>query len=474
MSKQIEQPFSKNPYERFEIDYQKALKTAGIVGKTINITPTIPEKIFDVKNEKNIGILRLDQATIADFTKKSGPLANNNEYQIHYWALVLRLKYTDESIIDIAFPTVIYNYEQEVSGAHVDFELRDVEAMSNAVLPLHDVLANNILAQLETELQKMQNLPSYEFLSVPLNTLHRHPTGVANFSGTDLRKNHITETGVVFPLASGDNTPSFSSIIYNHPARLIRTEYRLATGNTNEAGITYRKGRCIALSKKIPEVRSMAENWFMSTENTDEYAIISNGITPNIPQSLLDLINSVTVEPNTQFVNPDNVKQRTYSFERTYPTVVTNGKPKQKEKAINQGNFLIADAATVEEVEKAHHLVFYSKEILAALPFSKLLDAYLAAELIYYGKNEAEAPLENERTDIEQTLDELQFLIYEEYVESLEDAIAAAEGKEADEVHDIYVDYCYEKLILAGFSAAVLENMVDDKIIKTYEDLMGE
>jgi hypothetical protein len=273
-----------------------------------NVTPAVT-RIFDKKDKSNIGILYWNQETLEKLTELSGPLATANEYQIHYWSLVARQTFDDGSILDIAFPTAIFNYEQEVSGAHIDFELKDVKEVSDAIQPIHNVVTNQLLPQLQAIFKDV----SVEFLSVPMNTMHRHPTGVASFSGTDLKKNHLKDTGIVFPLQSANETPSFSSIIYNNPVKMVHSEYRIATGNTEDKdGIKYREGRCATYVKGQIAPRSIAEKFIGIAAKDTTHLVTKDAELAKI--SLEDMLNSINYEPNTQFVKKENLKKKTYTY----------------------------------------------------------------------------------------------------------------------------------------------------------------
>lgn len=293
----------------------------------INATPKVT-RIFDKKDKGNIGILYWSQETLEKLTELSGPLANSNEYQIHYWALVARQTFEDGSILDIAFPTAIFNYEQEVSGAHIDFELKDVKEVSDAIQPIHNVVTNQLLPQL----QELFKAVAVEFLSVPMNTMHRHPTGVASFSGTDLKKDHLKDTGIVFPLQKANETPSFSSIIYNNPVRMIHSEYRIATGNTEEeSGIHYREGRCATYVKGQIEPASIAER-FLGIASKDTTHLVTKD--PELAKiSLEDMLSRINYEPNTQFVKKENLKKKTYTYYKS-GTVVDKSKSFSKVESI--------------------------------------------------------------------------------------------------------------------------------------------
>ncbi len=129
--------------------------------------------IKPVTNLQNIGILLLQQQTLNSIKEKSGPLTADNEYQVHYWALVCRIRQPDKSIIDICLPTVFFNYKQLVSGAHIDFELQDVCDMSDKVEPVHNMMINKYMAsEFITTLKKYHDI---EFISVNSNSIHKHP-----------------------------------------------------------------------------------------------------------------------------------------------------------------------------------------------------------------------------------------------------------------------------------------------------------
>lgn len=402
----------------------------------LQIQQKIPQRIFDSSDTSNVGILLIREKTLKEITEKSGPLADRNEFQVHYWALVIRSTYPDGSILDLAFPTVFFNYVQQVNSAHIDFELKDVEAMSIAVKPLHDQLAQNIVEQLAIGTPPKSVV--LEYLSVPMNTMHRHPTGVSSFSGTDLTKNHIVETGVVFPLASANETPSFSSIIYNNPVKMVRTEYRIATGSTEtEEGIRYRKGRSatVYIQDQQAKLLSVAERLFISEEEIAKSlkpVIINNGI-ENIPNELLDFILRATELPNTMFIQADNVAKKEVTVDkdiaaywRDMAYLDTNrydSLSKRSDAMIGFDNYLLEDAETVQKVEEKHKIKYYTDDELENLEKQVLVDTILRVETIYYGKPpqqyEVEDYLSAERLDLAETLSELQYLLYEEARETI-------------------------------------------------------
>lgn len=353
---------------------------------TITYTHTKQDpKIFDKNNPSNTGILYWQQETLEQIADLSGPLAKSNEFQIHYWALVTRLKFSDNSVIDIAFPTAIFNYAQEVNPSHIDFELKDVNAISEALQPVHNVVTNQLLPKLQKTFVDSDHF-SVEFLSVPLNTMHRHPTGVASFSGTDLRKDHEKDTGIVFPLKTGNETPSFSSIIYNNPVKLIHTEYRTATGDvTTKEGIQYQKGRCATFVKGNTLQPSMAERFLGHKATNTSYLVDKTNIADIHP--LLEILNEIEYTPNTQFIKADNLTKKVYTntFNKKTTTKTT---PKKEAKKEDNSIQVTYDKETRDLVKQVANVTINSLNIIEKFSLPQLRYQLMSLEQYYYEDEE--------------------------------------------------------------------------------------
>lgn len=284
-------------------------------------TPTPKQKIHKKTNPANIGIILLADQTLQSIRKGSGPLANNNEYQVHYHSLVLRLTAADKSIIDICVPTVFFNYRQQVTSAHIDFELTDVEEISTELVPLHNAMANSLLPlPLFDSIKQLFPNHSSEILSVDYCTLHKHPGSPTNqsFSSTDLNTNANSDLGIVFPLSSGDMKPSFSGIMAHNGTRnmIAHYEYRIANGK-EDADITYYKGRCAALIKSPVTAVSESELLFGITPKTTHYHTTDNLEFNNLLKSIHKLWDETNFVPNCDLVQPDNVSSKskpTYTY----------------------------------------------------------------------------------------------------------------------------------------------------------------
>lgn len=205
--------------------------------------------IKDFYTTDNQGIILINGTTMQDIYKKSGPLANANEFQVHYWFLNFRFRAEDNSILDIAIPTCYFNYEQFVSGGHIDFELQDVKDLSAKLLPLHNMKTNQLIDMgIKERLEEIFNV-TFEMMSMDFGSIHKHPGGSRSqsFSGTDYCKT-ASEPGVVFPLASAsDDTPNFAGIMAldSQECNVAHYEYRTVNG-TLGTDIEYIEGRCAA------------------------------------------------------------------------------------------------------------------------------------------------------------------------------------------------------------------------------------
>ena len=443
-----------------------------VVVNTKTTTVAKSTKIFDKLDTSNIGILYWQEDTLKDIVSKSGPLAKDNEFQIHYWALVARLKFHDESIIDIAFPTVIYNYKQEVSGAHIDFELKDVDAMSTALEPVHNMVINK--NKLENKIKELfdQELYTIEFLSVPMNTLHRHPTGVSSFSSTDLNKNHTYNTGIVFPLKTGNETPSFSSIIYNNPVKIVHTEYRIATGNTEEEGIHYKKGRCATFVKSKISTVSKAEEYFSVKAKDLSYTVTKES---DIDFTNLVDLKAIEYTPNTDFIKEKNLTKKVY---------VTNYSKNTKSTKDSNQTTTIYDKDIVKEIKNTIKIDILNFIQLQNFHMDYLKQHCLKLEQFYY--QDAELTMEEykelNKKDLVELAMELQDLIVEEYTqndididEEDEDTIWSYLESEFSSKTQSTVPTEEKKQALKklGVADRVLETVSNRTIDKWYEEILN-
>lgn len=268
-----------------------------------------PVKIHDKLNPHNAGITLWTHEALQAITKNSGPLTKTNEYQVHYWSLNFRKKFVDDSIIDISIPTVFFNYEQQVSGAAIDFELKDVEAISDMIKPLHDVEVSKL-----DKLLAGTFLKDFQFQSVALNSLHKHPGGRRQgFSGTDLKTDHEHNTGIVFPLAQADIQANFASImcIDGGTTYLAHSEYRIANGKvSDDKGISYYEGRCCSYIK-VPKPSQSEAEAFLDLEVEDLSYMEGRGLEASpLLDKVTELWDSLDYQSNTDFIKEANVSKK--------------------------------------------------------------------------------------------------------------------------------------------------------------------
>ena len=381
--------------------------------------PKKPSKIHDVPVSNAVGITLWDHKTLQEVFERSGPLAKPNEFQFHYWALNLRKVFSDGSILDISIPTVLFNYKQEVSGAAIDFELKDVDEVSNAVLPLHDQEVSVLLDKL-----KAAKFPigDYVLTSVNLNSVHRHPGGRSqSFSATDLRADHTAETGVVYPLSEGEKKPNFASImaIVNGTCYLAHSEYRIAVGKVSDKeGITYYQGRTAAYVRAKTKT-SEVESLFGCTPSVESYHVLDDMERNGALAYFTDIWDSIDYTPSTDLINASNLTKKSYSYARPpvtkskKPAKAITAKPAPAVKSYSEDlDLRVAFCAD-------HNIVTYAPDALVKLPLASKLDLYHKLEEHYYNRKVTPAP---EVEDDE--LLELQEDVLEEFFEESQKPVA--------------------------------------------------
>lgn len=282
------------------------------------------KQIVDTTDLTNHGVVLFRQSDLQDIFVKSGPNAKENEFQVHYWALTLRMIGEDNSILDIAIPTCYFNYPQQVSAAHIDFEMSDVSDTSDKILPLHEHVIQNLLStNLITQFEERLGI-KVELISQHLGSIHRHPGSSSHqgFSGTDYGKNPHSH-GIVYPFQTAKLDSSFAGImaIDSGICRLAHNEYRVATGELG-VDMTYVKGRCLAIVIDDLTKASAAETVlgkFITTHYTKENnSIVSTTIEQFLVNWYKEVLKHLT--PNTLAINPDYVtKKAVYSYKSYVP-----------------------------------------------------------------------------------------------------------------------------------------------------------
>lgn len=283
-------------------------------------TPSVAKAtlLTDLKHQ---GVILQKHSIISDIYSQSGPNAKSNEFQVHYWMLVFRHTFKDGGFFDVAVPTCYYNYEQFVTSAHIDFEMADVSTLSEKLTPIHNMIVNKILAtSFKSDLEELLGL-QFTPISVDVGTLHRHPgsSHSQRFSGTDLDAN-ATNHGIVFPLKSGINKPSFSGILAvdSGICNVAHYEYRIVNGSYDTNDLTYVKGRCLALTLNdtyvAPTFSSLEVHFGLTAHTIPSKTKSDNSLVPvSISDRLTSLIKTLPA-PNTQLVRSENVKIKSTTY----------------------------------------------------------------------------------------------------------------------------------------------------------------
>lgn len=398
-------------------------KLANMVNKdkkpAVTVTPYVPKisLIKDCTSSKNTGVILLDQRTVEEIQKNSGPLTNGNEYQVHYHALVIRFKAPDNSILDICIPTVFFNYKQQVSAAHIDFELSDVDNASEPLFPVHNVYANKLLATpLIDHIKALIPNIEAEIIYTNLNSIHKHPggSGSQSFSGTDLKKDHTTDTGIVFPLSSAENDkPNFAGIMahdfnVNHIAHF---EYRTVNGTVNaetKTPIKYTKGRCIAYVKDKPTTISGIEALLGIPITDPSYKKLNNATFYPLVERITALWHQSEFLPATQFIDPKNItKKVTTSYYGGY--YGNTYKP-----PVNTAPITPTLIISEKYINTCKAIEWKTEDELRALQNPDVLQETLKVSQIYYGDDVMGDLIDLSKEDLIEDYLDTQKFIYQE------------------------------------------------------------
>ena len=157
------------------------------------------------------------------------------------------------------------------------------------------------------------------------------------FSGTDLSTNHLTETGVVFPLASAINKPNFAGIMEHRGGAyqqnmLARCEYRIANGTidtTANTSITYAKGRCVTfILDPVSTSTSASEKLIGILPKTASYATLdelpATSLETPLLTEIIKLWSREALQPITDFIIENNVTQKVYPPKVQSPLINTS------------------------------------------------------------------------------------------------------------------------------------------------------
>ena len=402
-------------------------------------------QIKETKSSKNQGIILISQQAMQEIYEKSGPLANSCEFQTHYWFLNLRYRAEDNSILDIAIPTVYFNYTQKVSGARIDFEMKDVGEISAKVLPIHNMKVGEILKSDFIKYIELYFGVTFEKLSVDVGSIHKHPGSSKHqsFSGTDLCTTPA-DHGVVYPFGTCDNDkPNFAGIMAldSKVCNVAHYEYRTANG-TLGTDISYTKGRCLAIMvNDKADTRSAVEKLFKA-EPEEEFKIKENYsiVDDDSITYLAKVFKDLNFKPFTDTVSATNLVETKTVYQGTFDWTNYKNKTKSTQKTKT-------GKPTAFDLNKLNTI---NTDILLA--HLKELDLY------YYDRIE-EAEYEGmTKQDIIDNIIEMYILITEEENEVLESI-------------NYELDKMKEDLISYGVAPSVLVTASEEQIRKWHANV---
>lgn len=466
--------------------------------------------ITDTKSNKHFGLLLSTQQAIEEFQQKSGMLKPFvTEYQFHYWALVARVE-IDNEILDIAIPTVMFNYKQTVDGAAVDFHLRDVEAASTRNQPIAETIANILVESSFGKFLKNTFNDKIEWMSVPMNTCHVHPGQLSTFSGTDYSKT-ISDPGICFPLSEPQGQPSFSSIVCHQPTdsnigKVVRTEYRHATRIENT--IKYLHGTCLAYwrghtvkgyKNKLPLLQSIFSNKEFDIKedvvkqdylNIDGNVIIEGN---ELLNKIISEFNLIEFSPHTEDIVANRIEKSVYKYKNTY-----NNQSNKSYRSISDSAPSYSSAMTLVDMREELIAEGYATSTVYAWDYTKTKNMYESLKDLKTSTVIPKKPFslfEQVDDSTEMTIDEkIKFMLANGVDQNLirgksivlldsmfEDLIEAIEEEEAklkseEKTNNKEVDFKTNKkiidfLVKFGIDESTVASMTNEEILVLLEEL---
>lgn len=132
-------------------------------------------QIIDFEKLDNVlTIVLYDHYDLAKIKNSCMPLAKNNEYQCHYFALV-RTEKNSRASLNIVIPLVYYNYKQRVTSVTIDFNMEDVTEQAKMLEETARLQAKRVKLLLKDVEAIMPNCESIEYKLTYYNNIHKHP-----------------------------------------------------------------------------------------------------------------------------------------------------------------------------------------------------------------------------------------------------------------------------------------------------------
>lgn len=199
--------------------------------------PLVPTPT-DTRDITKLSVVLLKQSTLNAISAICQPVAGASEFQVHYRALVTRIK-NDTNELIVSIPTVFYNFKQKVAHASVDYHLDDIDKVAEEVKPISDAVINKIFSEVPL-LGQLKDLYGDDavvtYSEVNSGSIHRHP-GRFGFSGTDYTKTP-SNPGVIYREAEATDKVHTDSVIYlGTRTEIYTTETRILNIAPKDNGV---------------------------------------------------------------------------------------------------------------------------------------------------------------------------------------------------------------------------------------------
>lgn len=272
-------------------------------GKWVGWGATAVEKPKTTVDDRTLNILLLKQSSLDTITEICVPKAGCAEFQVHYRAtqiIVSKMDKTDPTLLEsrvvFTIPTCFFNFPQEVDTGSVHFNLTEVAAISESLVPISDAKSNEIVSLFDIAQFKDKGF-NLEVIDTEVGSIHRHP-GNFSFSSIDL-DNQVNNPGVIFRNLAAIDKIQTDSVIYISGGKttIVCTETRVV----NVAPVDPEEGQSGGISGTYAKAKTMTY-------------ILKDGTHSDILQAHTEIVRAFTefFEPNTN-TNATETTQVGYS-----------------------------------------------------------------------------------------------------------------------------------------------------------------
>lgn len=304
---------SKHKKQKNRAKYQQSNYSSLFSSKHIN------HAIKDRFDNNKLSLFLVNQSSLDAITAICQPVAQGSEFQIHYRALVVRIK-SDTLEFILTIPTLFYNFKQSVSTSSVHYHLSDIDNVAKSLQNISHEKCNELLSL--PIFHAIQSLPfDIDIYESNCGSIHRHP-GRFGFSSIDLNKDP-SDPGVVYRNKNATDFIQTDSIIYiNTQAQteLFLSESRVvdvATDNDYTSGSYTEIPTLSAILQTESAHNIYSELLGESISTVDNKYIFKGDISFSkyfLVQEILKAYAQSEFKADISSVIADNITQHRYSF----------------------------------------------------------------------------------------------------------------------------------------------------------------